>query len=91
MLQTMASRPYYLSMQPNGSGRIRFRVRPGIKRAVARLNRSQNSVAKDCGLTSGHLSQLLAGKRNPSPKIRERLLRALPEFTFDGLFEEIRS
>ena len=73
------------------SGPVRFRLRPGIRRALARLNRSQNSVARECGLTSGHMSQLLCGKRCPRPEIRERIMAAVPEMTFDQLFEEVRA
>lgn len=75
-------------MQPNAP--VRFRVKPGIKRAVARLNRSQNSIADECGVSSGYLSQLLSGVRCPGPDVRERLLIALPQMTFDQLFEEVR-
>lgn len=72
------------------SGPPRFRIRPGIRRALARLNRSQNSIAKECGLSSGYMSQLLTGCRYPGPEVRERLLSAMPEITFDQLFEEVR-
>ena len=73
----------------SSSGAVRFRLRPGIKRALARVNRTQNGVAKECGLTSGYMSQLLGGSRCPGPEVRERLLTALPQLTFDQLFEEV--
>ena len=72
------------------SGPVRFRLKPGIKRAMARLNRSQNSIARECGLSSGYMSQLLSGARCPGPQVRELLLAALPDLTFDLLFEELR-
>ena len=74
-------------MQPTGP--VRFRLRLGIGRAFARLNRSQNSIARECKLSSGYMSQLLSGARCPGPEVRERLLVALPGLTFDQLFEEL--
>jgi transcriptional regulator with XRE-family HTH domain len=67
----------------------RFRLRPEVRRAIARGNLSQNEVARRCGLTSGFLSQLLRGQRNPGPRTRARLLKALPGMSFDELFEEV--
>jgi len=66
-----------------------------LKRHLAKRNLSQNSFARRIGVTSGYMSQLLCGERNPSPELRERIikklndvqkLRELPEFGFDDLF-----
>lgn len=66
----------------------RFRVRPSVRRTIGRLNISQNALARKLGLTSGFLSQLLTGKRLPSPDTRQRLQDALG-LSFDDLFEEV--
>ena len=34
---------------------------------------SQNKVAKQAGITSGHLSSIMSGKRNPSPTVLRKL------------------
>ena len=34
---------------------------------------SQNKVAKQAGITSGHLSSIMSGKRNPSPTVLKKL------------------
>jgi transcriptional regulator with XRE-family HTH domain len=62
---------------------------PEARRIVARRNQSQNRFARSCGITSGHFSQLLTGKRFAGPDVRERLLNALKPLTFDDLFEEV--
>lgn len=66
----------------------RFRLRPKLKREIARLNESQNAVARACGLSSGYMSQLLSGKRHPGPSTRARLLEHL-HLEFDQVFEEV--
>ncbi len=53
---------------------------------LARRNLSQNALARRAGLTSGHISQLLRGARNVSPRTRKRLLHALDGVPFDQLF-----
>ena len=67
----------------------RFRVKPTVQAAVARMNVSQNQLATSCGLTSGFMSQLLSGQRNAGPNVRARLLEHLG-LSFDDLFEEVR-
>lgn len=54
---------------------------------IARRNISQNNLARRAGIESGHMSQLLMGKRNPAGKTREKLLRALGDLSFDEVFE----
>ena len=63
-------------------------MRPDVRRLLARLNLTQNELARHCGVSSGYLSQLLSGVRCPGPAVRRRLLDALPGATFDQLFEE---
>lgn len=66
-----------------------------LKKYLARRNMSQNSFAQKIGVSSGYMSQILCGERNPSPTVRERILDALnssqklrgqPEYRFDDLF-----
>ena len=58
--------------------------RPGVKlnrdagwELLDRLGMSWNELARQCGLSSGYLSQLMNGRRSPSPYDRRRLRRAL--------------
>lgn len=51
-----------------------------------RLNLAQNELARQVGITSGYLSQLISGTRCPSPQLRRRLLDALGDLPFDDLF-----
>ena len=57
-----------------------------MKLQLARKNMSQNWLAQSLGVTSGYMSQLMCGVRNPSPKLRERIMELLPECSFDDLF-----
>jgi len=60
-----------------------------IKQVLARKNMSQNAFAFRIGVSSGYMSQLMSGIRNPSPLLRERLLIALKldESDFDKIFK----
>lgn len=58
-----------------------------IKEILIRKNKSQNWLAHRLEVSSGYMSQLMEGSRNPSPKLRERILNNLPEHKFDDLFE----
>lgn len=68
----------------------RFRLRADVWDRIVRKNQSQNEFARLHGFPSGYLSQLLSGTRHAGPKTRKKLLAALPEAGFDGLFEEVR-
>jgi len=57
-----------------------------IKKMLIRKNKSQNWLAKRLEVSSGYMSQLMDGSRNPSPKLRERIMNNLPEHKFDDLF-----
>jgi len=57
-----------------------------IKLRLIRKNRSQNWLADQLKVSCGYLSQLMDGGRNPSPKVRRRLMDAFPECDFDYLF-----
>ena len=57
---------------------------------LTRKNLSQNWLAKRLGISSGYMSQLLTGKRAPSPQLRARILEHFPDKQFDDLFESVK-
>jgi len=57
-----------------------------VLRAIARRNMSQNMLAIRAGTSSGYISQIMCGTRNPSPRMRERILTVLAPLTFDDVF-----
>jgi len=57
-----------------------------VLRAVARRNMSQNMLAIKTGISSGYISQIMCGTRNPSPAVRQKLQDALNPLTFDDIF-----
>jgi len=57
-----------------------------VLRAIARRNMSQNMLAIRAGTSSGYISQIMCGTRNPSPRMREKLQTALAPLTFDDIF-----
>ncbi len=66
-----------------------------LKKLLARRNLSQNAFARRISVSSAYMSQILSGERNPSPKLREKMLkslnesismRGLPPFRFEDLF-----
>ena len=74
--------------KPNCKSRLDpFKVWPLLNRR----NISQNELAKMSGISSGFLSQLIAGTRSPSPETRRRLMTSLGVSRFEDLFllEEI--
>ena len=60
-----------------------------IRRILARKNMSQNDFAYRIGTGSGYMSQIISGVRNPSPRLRKRILTALKlnESDFDKIFK----
>ena len=60
-----------------------------IREILARKNMSQNCFAMRLGINSGYMSQLMSGVRNPSPRLREKILTLLKmdESRFDEIFE----
>jgi len=65
--------------------RIRVR-RAALEAAIARRNLTKTALARQIRMHRTHLSDLLAGRTNPGPKTRKRLLDALGG-TFDEFFE----
>ena len=50
------------------------------------LGISQNQLARLAGISPGHLSLLMNGKRSPAPGVRRRLMKALGVDDFHVLF-----
>ena len=50
------------------------------------LGISQNQLARLAGISPGHLSLLMNGKRSPAPRVRRRLMKALGVDDFHRLF-----
>ena len=71
---------------------IRVRMnQSAVLQAIARRNMSQNMLAIRAGISSGYISQIMCGTRNPSPRVRQKLQDVLSPLTFDDIFiiEEI--
>ena len=58
-----------------------------IVQIIAKKNISQNGVAKYIGTSNGYFSQMMPGKRNPSPKMRVKILKYLSDYKFDDIFK----
>jgi transcriptional regulator with XRE-family HTH domain len=60
-----------------------------LKEKLARRSMSQNCFALKLKVSSGYMSQLFSGTRNPSPKLRIKILDALElnEKNFDDIFK----
>jgi len=63
--------------------------RSQIIKMLAKKNMSQNWFAYKVGVSSGYMSQLMLGSRNPSPKLREKILTTLKldENGFNDVFQ----
>lgn len=68
--------------------RVRLRKR-NIEIALAKMNKSQNWLSFKLMVSSGYLSQYMAGQRNASPKIRERIAKILNGYDWEYLFEMV--
>ncbi|MEW6601390.1 MAG: helix-turn-helix transcriptional regulator [Nitrospirota bacterium] len=67
---------------------VKVRLKPGvIENILARKSLSQNWLAGKLDISSGYISQMLKGKRLPSPKMRDKLLAYFNHLGFDDLFE----
>ena len=60
-----------------------------IRRILAKKNLSQNWLAYRLETSSGYMSQLMGGSRNPSPKMRAKIQSVLKDFDFKDLFKII--
>ena len=57
-----------------------------VSELLSLLHMTQTELAQVCGLSSGYLSQLMNGKRSPSPESRRLIQEALGVSDFDRLF-----
>ena len=57
---------------------------------MAKRNMSQNALAREVGITSGHFSQMLTGLKCPGPDYRQRLMDS-SGLAWDDLFEIVES
>ena len=57
-----------------------------VWRRLALLNRSQNWLAQEIGVSPGYVSMLVNEGRAPSGRIRERMLKALGVDDFNQIF-----
>ena len=74
-------------MRRHRKSRPRVRLNPeAVWEHLSRRNMTQNELARAVGITSGHISLLMNGKRSPSPRVRRRLQAALGVTNFDELF-----
>ena len=71
--------------QPTAPPRVKLR-QERVWDLLNRRNMSQNELARLARISSGYLSQLISGKKSPSPAVRRRLQAALGVSEFDDLF-----
>jgi transcriptional regulator with XRE-family HTH domain len=77
--------------QSYAASSYRFRIKRDLRLEAIHLNISQNKLAELCRISSGHMSQLLRGKRHAGPETRRRIMRVFPNLPFEALFEEVTS
>ena len=66
---------------------LRVRLRAEVVwEYLTRHNLSQNAFARRLDIDPGYFSQMLNGRRFPSPEMRARLMAALGITDFDELF-----
>ncbi len=71
----------------SGSSAPRVWLNPvAVWELLDRLDISQNQLARRAGISPGHLSLLMNGKRSPAPAVRRRLMQALGVEDFHVLF-----
>ena len=79
---------YPRAMHAKRRTRTGIRLRSGaLWRRLALIDRSQNWLAREVGVTPGHLSMLVNGRRCASPRVSRRIQRVLGVDDFDDLFE----
>ena len=65
----------------------RVKLKPeAVWEQISRRNMSQNDLARLAEISSGYLSQLICGRKSPSPEVRKRLQVALEISRFEELF-----
>ena len=74
------------AMNTHNHHRVRIKVAALFER-LDRLHMSQSELARQAGLSTGYVSQVISGKRTPSPPVRRRIQTTLGVDDFDELFE----
>ena len=75
-----------MSSQVSHNKRVRIKI-TAVYAQLDRLHMSQSDLARKAALTTGYVSQVISGKRTPSPAVRRRIQDALRVNDFDELFE----
>ena len=75
-----------MRLHTNHNRRVRIKSK-AVYDILDRLHMSQSELARQAGLSTGYVSQVISGKRTPSPPVRRRIQRALGVDDFDELFE----
>ena len=79
----------HMKGRPRRAGRTVVRLdAAALWRRLNFLNRSQNWLAKEIGISPGYLSMLVNEGRAPSGRIRRRMQRALGVENFHELFDQ---
>lgn len=84
--------PSQSNQRPKGPRRRRGRTVIRLNTAalwerLSQLNRSQNWLAREIGVSPGYVSMLVNGGRTPSGRIRRRMLKALRVNDHTQLFD----
>lgn len=58
-----------------------------IKKLRMLYSASRNGFARRLRISSTYISYLMRGLRNPSLKLRERIMKIMPEYKWDDLFK----
>ncbi|MFA5162113.1 MAG: helix-turn-helix transcriptional regulator [Elusimicrobiales bacterium] len=67
--------------------RCKVRVKAeAVRQKLAERNKTVKWLVYRLDITSGYFSHIIHGKRNPSPKLRQRMMRVLETENFDDLF-----
>jgi putative transcriptional regulator len=53
---------------------------------LSKENISQTQLAQDLGISKCYLSQLVNGRRHPSPQLRQKILSYFKDSSFDEFF-----
>lgn len=62
-----------------------------IEMFLLKSNLSQNDLAYKLRISSGFMSQLMKGDRCLSPALRRKIVKALKGYTWDQLFEIVKT
>lgn len=57
-----------------------------IRHILAKRNQTLKWLTYRLDITNGYLSQIMCGRKSPSPKLRQRMMRVLEVKNFNELF-----